>query len=107
RAGRVAAVLRGGGGGPHRAVVLLAAVAGAPRIARAALTDAVLRWADACDRPLPWRGVRDPYRVLVSEVMLQQTQASRVVPAYCAFLVRFPSLDSLAGADAGDVIRAW
>ncbi len=56
---------------------------------------------------MPWRGETDPYRVLVSEVMLQQTQAMRVVPHYERFLGRFPTVDALAAASAGDVLRAW
>jgi A/G-specific adenine glycosylase len=56
---------------------------------------------------LPWRGERDPYRILVSEVMLQQTQASRVAPIYERFLDRFPDVASIAGADAADVLDAW
>lgn len=55
----------------------------------------------------PWRGTRDPYRVLVSEVMLQQTQAARVVPAYRAFVRRFPTVRSLASAPCAEVVRAW
>jgi A/G-specific adenine glycosylase len=59
-------------------------------------------------RPLyPWRGERDPYRVLVSEVMLQQTQAARVVPSYVAFVGRFPDPATLAAASRADVLRAW
>ena len=67
----------------------------------------MLRWAATLDRPLPWRGETDPYRILVSEVMLQQTQALRVVPHYERFLHRFPRVESLAEATAGDVLRAW
>src|SRR5439155_5765285 len=67
----------------------------------------IRRWAATLDRPLPWRGERDPYKVLVSEVMLQQTQASRVVEPYGRFLARFPSVESLAAADAADVLREW
>src|SRR5439155_19627021 len=67
----------------------------------------IRRWAATVDRPLPWRGERDPYKVLVSEVMLQQTQASRVVEPYLRFLERFPSVASLAAADAADVLREW
>ena len=59
-------------------------------------------------RAYPWRSRRpDPYAVLVSEVMLQQTQASRVVPAFEAFMERFPTVDALATAPLADVIRAW
>ena len=55
----------------------------------------------------PWRGSRDPYAVWVSEVMLQQTQASRVVPAFGSFLRRFPTVRTLAAATRGDVVRQW
>jgi A/G-specific adenine glycosylase len=68
---------------------------------------AVWRWTRTRERPLPWRGERDPYRICVSEVMLQQTQASRVVGAYLAFLDAFPTVDALARADAAAVLRAW
>lgn len=67
----------------------------------------VERWASGCERPLPWRGERDPYRVLVSEVMLQQTQAARVAAAYPAFLSRFPDAAALARAGSAGVLRAW
>jgi A/G-specific adenine glycosylase len=56
---------------------------------------------------LPWRGERDPYRILVSEVMLQQTQALRVAPLYEAFIERFPTVFDLARASSADVLRAW
>jgi A/G-specific adenine glycosylase len=72
-----------------------------------AVRTALLRWAPTVDRPLPWRGELDPYRVLVSEVMLQQTQADRVAKAYPEFLARFPSVEALAGAEASDILRAW
>jgi A/G-specific adenine glycosylase len=67
----------------------------------------VLRWAATSERPLPWRGERDPYRVLVSEVMLQQTQAARIVHAFPVFIDRFQTASELAAADAADVLRAW
>ncbi|HEU5287050.1 MAG TPA: A/G-specific adenine glycosylase [Candidatus Limnocylindria bacterium] len=67
----------------------------------------LLRWYDRSGRDLPWRRTRDPYAVLVSEVMLQQTQVARVVPAYDAFLRRFPTLRALSRAPLGDVLRAW
>ncbi len=66
-----------------------------------------MRWYRQRRTAYPWRGSADPYRVWVSEVMLQQTQAARVVPAYSAFLERFPSVEALAGAPRGEVIRAW
>ncbi len=56
---------------------------------------------------LPWRKRQSPYRVLVSELMLQQTQVERVVPKYQAFLKQFPSVEALARAPLGDVLRAW
>ena len=58
-------------------------------------------------RDLPWRRTRDPYAVLLSEVMLQQTQVSRVVPRYDAWLADFPTLDALAAAPLEAVLRAW
>ena len=61
---------------------------------------ALLDWYERVRRPLPWRATRDPYALLVSEVMLQQTQAARVVPYYRAFLERFPDPEALAAAPA-------
>ncbi len=72
----------------------------------ARLRRSVLRLA-ADLRPLPWRRSRDPWAVLVSEVMLQQTQAGRVVAPFLAFMERFPTVPSCARADAGDVLVAW
>jgi A/G-specific adenine glycosylase len=69
--------------------------------------DAILAWYAAVRRDLPWRRTADPYRILVSEVMLQQTQVARVVPYYEAFLARFPSEAALAQAPAADVLRLW
>lgn len=56
---------------------------------------------------LPWRDARSPYRTLVSEVMLQQTQVERVIPKFEAFMRRFPTIQALAAASAGDVLREW
>ncbi|MEK6226095.1 MAG: A/G-specific adenine glycosylase [Chloroflexota bacterium] len=67
----------------------------------------VLSWYRRSGRDLPWRRTRDPYRVLVSEVMLQQTQVSRVLPAYRRFLRRFPTLRALSRAPLGEVLREW
>lgn len=70
-------------------------------------TDAVLAWGVPRLRDLPWRRTRDPWAVLVSEVMLQQTQAARVIPRWHAFLERFPDVASCAQAPLGDVLREW
>jgi A/G-specific adenine glycosylase len=67
----------------------------------------LLSWFREHGRDLPWRKTRDPYAVLVSEVMLQQTQVARVLPRYLAFLERWPTVDILAAATAADVIREW
>ncbi|HEY2337996.1 MAG TPA: A/G-specific adenine glycosylase [Burkholderiales bacterium] len=56
---------------------------------------------------LPWQGARDPYRVWLSEVMLQQTQVSAVIPYYERFLKRFPTVESLSRADENDVLQLW
>src|SRR3954462_1867823 len=77
------------------------------KIAERARADALLGWYARVRRPFPWRATRDPYALLVSEVMLQQTQAARVVPYYLAFLERFPGPRTLAGARAADVLAVW
>jgi A/G-specific adenine glycosylase len=72
-----------------------------------ALRSALLGWFAAHGRDLPWRHTRDPYRIMVSEIMLQQTQVDRVIPKYHAFLAAFPTLAALAQAPTADVIRLW
>jgi A/G-specific adenine glycosylase len=67
----------------------------------------LLAWYASTKRDLPWRATADPYAVLVSEVMLQQTRVERVVPRYLDWLERWPTAEALAAASAGDVIRAW
>jgi A/G-specific adenine glycosylase len=67
----------------------------------------LLEWYAGQGRDLPWRHTRDPYAVLVAEVMLQQTQVDRVIPKWFAWLARFPTLRDLAGARRAEVIRAW
>jgi A/G-specific adenine glycosylase len=74
---------------------------------REGLTAALLAWYARERRDLPWRRTRDPYRILVSEVMLQQTQVPRVVPRYEAWIARWPTAESLAAAPLADVLRAW
>ncbi|HZC06530.1 MAG TPA: A/G-specific adenine glycosylase [Ktedonobacterales bacterium] len=75
---------------------------------RAHVQSALLAWYAREGRAgLPWRATHDPYAILVSEVMLQQTQVERVIPKYLAFLERFPTLEALAEAPTADVIREW
>jgi len=71
-----------------------------------ALRDSLSAWAAGARRDLPWRRTRDPWAVLVSELMLQQTQVARVVPRYEAFLERFPTPAATAAAPVADVLRA-
>ena len=68
---------------------------------------ALLAWFETHGRDLPWRRTRDPYAILVSEVMLQQTQVERVVPRYLDWLARWPTVEALAAAAPADVIRSW
>src|SRR5512142_1047494 len=67
----------------------------------------VYGWSRANPRPLPWRETRDPYAVLVSEVMLQQTGVDRVIDKFARFLARFPDFAALARAPLQEVLAAW
>lgn len=67
----------------------------------------ILDWFDAHRRDLPWRHTRDPYAIMVSEIMLQQTQVDRVLPYWHAWMKRWPTVDDLAAAPVAEVIRAW
>jgi A/G-specific adenine glycosylase len=67
----------------------------------------VLAWFAEAGRDLPWRATRDPYRVLVAEMLAQQTQAARAAEAWPRFLERFPDLHALAAAAPAEVLRAW
>ena len=67
----------------------------------------LLDWYRRNGRALPWRTTDDPYHILVSEVMLQQTQVDRVLPKYEEWLTRYPSLATLASADEADVVQTW
>jgi A/G-specific adenine glycosylase len=71
------------------------------------MEELLLAWFQTHGRDLPWRKTRDPYAILVSEVMLQQTQVERVVPRYLGWLERWPTPAALAAASPADVIRAW
>src|ERR1700760_3843810 len=67
----------------------------------------LLAWYSQNRRPLPWRETRDPYAILVSEVMLQQTQVGRVIPRWHAWLAKWPTVEALAAASPGEVIVEW
>ena len=75
--------------------------------ARRRFRRALLAWYGAHGRDLPWRRTSDPYHILVSEMMLQQTQVDRVIPKYHEWLDKYPSLDALAAAPARAVNAAW
>ena len=77
-----------------------------PATVRRVQTDLV-DWYARHHRDLPWRRTRDPYAILVSEVMLQQTQVDRVIPKWHAWLARFPTIGALAAATRADAIREW
>lgn len=85
----------------------LFAAGAAPAQDPAALRSALLAWFAANRRALPWRRDRDPYRVWISEAMLQQTRVGTVIPYYERFLARWPDVASLAAADEEDVVAAW
>jgi len=76
-------------------------------VAARAFRTALERWYERTRRDLPWRATRDPYRILVSEIMLQQTRAQAVVPYYHRFLERFPDADTLALAPEAEVLACW
>ncbi|HEV2744923.1 MAG TPA: A/G-specific adenine glycosylase [Rubrobacter sp.] len=71
------------------------------------MREALLSWFEENARDLPWRRTRDPWRILVSEVMLQQIQVKRAIPFYERFLARFPTVEALARAPLSDAIRVW
>ena len=71
------------------------------------MKELLLAWYQANGRDLPWRKTSDPYAILVSEVMLQQTQVERVVPRWQAWLAKWPTVEALAATSAADVIVEW
>ena len=78
------------------------------RTAHASFSSRLAKWQKRHGRhDLPWQGTRDPYRLWVSEIMLQQTQVATVIPYYERFLARFPDVATLAAADADEVLRLW
>ncbi|HLP79151.1 MAG TPA: A/G-specific adenine glycosylase [Acidobacteriota bacterium] len=70
-------------------------------------SDSVLAWYAKYGRKLPWRETHDPYKIMVSEFMLQQTQVSRVLPKYLNFIEKFPTVRDLAKAPQSDVLKLW
>jgi A/G-specific adenine glycosylase len=91
-----------------RAAVLPVPAALLPmRAALLPMRDALLQWFARAARPLPWRANRDPYRVWISEAMLQQTRVETVIPYFERFLARFPTLGALAEAPEDDVLAQW
>ena len=67
----------------------------------------ILAWFEQHRRDLPWRHTRDPYAIMVSEIMLQQTQVDRVIPYWHDWMERWPTVHELAAAPVAEVIRAW
>jgi A/G-specific adenine glycosylase len=86
---------------------LLSARSAALQGTLATVEDLLLGWFAEHGRDLPWRRTRDPYAILVSEVMLQQTQVERVIPRYLAWLERWATVSALGAASPADVIREW
>ena len=78
-----------------------------PPAARRRFRRALLAWYEAHGRDLPWRNTADPYHILVSEIMLQQTQVDRVLPKYHEWLEKYPSFEALASASEVDVATTW
>jgi A/G-specific adenine glycosylase len=74
---------------------------------RRTFQESLLTWYTANKRNLPWRNTADPYSILVSEIMLQQTQVERVIPKYEEFLQKYPTLEALANAPVEEVRQTW
>src|SRR6187455_2973578 len=99
--------LRQGSGGQARRREADGSRALPPGPARRSFRRRLLDWYDRHGRTLPWRNTRDPYHILVSEIMLQQTQVDRVLPKYHEWLEKYPSLQALADAPEADVTETW
>ncbi|MCP5095629.1 MAG: A/G-specific adenine glycosylase [Chloroflexi bacterium] len=78
-----------------------------PRLNLKNLSSSLLSWWDAAHADLPWRRTKDPYAVWVSEIMLQQTQITTVIPYYERWMVRFPTIQDLAATSLDDVLKQW
>lgn len=87
--------------------VLRAAVKGPYKEAISLFSDMILSYYQQYGRDLPWRRTTDPYSILVSEIMLQQTQVERVAPKFILFIEKFPTIESLASAPLSEVLSAW
>jgi A/G-specific adenine glycosylase len=92
---------------PREIIGAVSASALPPPTARRRFRRALLAWYEVHGRDLPWRRTVDPYHILVSEIMLQQTQVDRVLPKYHEWLARYPSLEALAEASEVDVACSW
>src|SRR3954454_5409015 len=92
---------------PRTAVPFLPARSAAIQGTLAAVEGLLLGWFAENGRDLPWRRTRDPYAILVSEVMLQQTQVERVLPRYLKWLERWPTVEALAETSPAAAIREW
>lgn len=78
-----------------------------PSVPKTAYSEPLIAWFRTERRAMPWRETRDPYRIWVSEVMLQQTQVATVIPYYERFMARFPTLHALAEAPLDDLLKHW
>src|ERR1700733_11121655 len=78
-----------------------------PLVSRASIRRRILNWYRKNKRDLPWRGTHDPYRIWISEIMLQQTRVAAVIPYYQRFLDRFPNVEALQRAEEHDLLAAW
>lgn len=78
-----------------------------PKLKAAAIRRPLVNWYDRAHRDLPWRNTRDPYRIWISEIMLQQTRVHAVIPYYENFLSRFPNVHALAEAQEQDLLASW
>jgi A/G-specific adenine glycosylase len=74
---------------------------------RKSFSEALIAWYERCARDLPWRRTRDPYRIWVSEIMLQQTRVEAVLPYYARFLEKYPDIERLAAADEQELLTVW
>ncbi|HNP30239.1 MAG TPA: A/G-specific adenine glycosylase [Nitrospirales bacterium] len=91
----------------RKSKLMVEVLQGIPKPKKTKFQKRLLEWYREFGRDLPWRRTSDPYRILVSEVMLQQTQVDRVIPKFHEFLGKYPSLQDLARAQPDDVRKTW